>query len=371
MNLAQEVSKASCDLQPRRRTKEPQRAKAPLDLERKRLYSLLDGLPACVSVSTPDYYVHFANRACRDFFGDIEGKRCFEAVHGRENPCLDCPLAEVLETRTPHWKEITSGKNSHTFQVYSYLFAEGDGPPQIMTFGIDITGRTQVEAHLRECEEKLRLPASQLITAQERERTRIAQELHDDLGQSLLTLNLQLGSLARKFPPELIGLQEDFSQCRNYLKHIIKKVRRLSHGLSPLGLELGLRAALIDLLEEFNSQHGIQCFLKVDEISGLFPKEAEINLYRILQEALSNISKYSQATQVDVSLTKADHQLHFCVEDNGKGFEVAKIMARRGRRKGLGLASMEERTRLMGGTFSISSKAQSGTKIHITVPLPQ
>jgi len=336
--------------------------------------NMLNGFAYCQMVFEQDRPVDFiylnVNKAFERLTGlkDVAGKRVSEIIPGlrESSPELLKIYGQVALTGYPAQFEIFVENLGEWFSASCYS-------PQKGYFGVVfdvITKRKLAEDTLRDSEEKLRYLASQLITAQERERIRIAQELHDDLGQSLLTLNLQLNSIARKLSPEPVKLKEDFSHCRDYLKHIIANVRRLSHDLTPLGLELGLPAALTELLEEFKSQHGIQCTLEVDGISGLFSQDAEINLYRILQESLSNISKYAEASQVDVSLRKEGLQVEITVEDNGKGFDTAKILARRGRKKGLGLASMEERARLLGGTFSISSQPQAGTRIYITVPVP-
>jgi two-component system, NarL family, sensor histidine kinase UhpB len=335
--------------------------------------NMLNGFAYCQMLFEHNQPVDFiylnVNQAFERLTGlkGVVGKKVSEVIPSiREtDPELFNIYGQVAQTGRPAQFEIFLEALGEWFSVSVYS-------PQKEYFGVVfnvITERKHAEAYLRDSEKKLRHLASQLITAQERERMRIARELHDDLGQSLLTLKLQLDRLDRKIPAELEEPRQHLSQCRNYLKQIIGNVRRLSHDLTPLGLELGLPAALADLLEEFKGQHGIQCTLEVDGVTGLFSREAEVNLYRILQESLSNISKYAQATQVDVSLRRAGHEVVFTVEDNGQGFEVAEILARRGRKKGLGLASMEERARLLGGTFSISSKARAGTEISITLPL--
>ena len=234
----------------------------------------------------------------------------------------------------------------------------------------DITKRKQAENSLKESEERLHYLASQLMDAQERERKRIAQELHDDLGQSLLSLKLHLDRIARTLPPDLEKSREDCLHCLDYLIEIIENVRCLSYNLTPAVLDIGLKAAVVDLLDEFSEQRGIECTVDFDEIEGLLSSDQKINLYRIIQESLTNISKYSRAARVIVSLKNTGHQVDLAVEDNGEGFEVPEILARRGREKGLGLSSMAERSRIMGGTFNISSRPQSGTKIQVTVPLP-
>ena len=240
---------------------------------------------------------------------------------------------------------------------------------EIIYVAQDITERKQAEDSLKESEERLRDLTSQLLDSQEQERKRIAQELHDDLGQSLLLLKLQLSSLSRKMPSESQELQQQFLNSIDNVQDMIDSVHLLSQNLIPPTLtEIGLKAAITDLLEEFSLHSNIACSLEIDEIKDLFSPNTELILYRILQESLSNIGKYSQATQVAVTI-RVDHQAWFSVEDNGIGFEIDQILARRGRKRGLGLASMKERASLLGGTFHLWSKPKTGTKIQITVPL--
>jgi PAS domain S-box-containing protein len=234
----------------------------------------------------------------------------------------------------------------------------------------DITDRQNAEKKLRESEQNLRHLASELLHAQERERIRIAHELHDDLGQSLLLLKLQLSTMARGLPVELQKPRQECVASIDNVQEIIDSVRRLSHDLIPPTLsEIGLKSAINVLLEEFCRHHDLDYSLDMDDLKGLFSPDRELNIYRIVQESLTNIGKYAQATQVFVSLKRKDHEVRLSVEDNGKGFEVDQILTHRDRKRGLGLASMEERARIMGGTFHLWSKPEKGTKMHINVPL--
>ena len=231
------------------------------------------------------------------------------------------------------------------------------------------TERKQAEEALRQSEQNLRYLASRLLDALEMERQRIAHELHDDLGQSLLLLKMKLSGITRGLPPELMKTRSECLHSIDNVQDIIDSAHRLSQGLVPPTLnEIGLKEALKDLIDEFSRHHDIAGSLDIDEIKGLFSQDTELNIYRILQESLTNVGKYSQATQVSVSIKRKDRQVWFSVEDNGIGFEVDQILTRLGRKRGLGLTSMEERARMMGGTFHIWSKPKAGTKIHITIP---
>jgi signal transduction histidine kinase/DNA-binding response OmpR family regulator len=322
---------------------------------------------------------------------DLVGQRVGEALHclhaisdpqgcGFGLYCQTCPvrgtIIDTLETGVSHYQVeasrplVLDGKTQEVTFLLCTARLSDRGQPQVLVTIQNITERKRTEEALRLSQENLRYLASQLLHAQERERLRIAHELHDDLGQSLMLLKMQISGLSRDLPLEL---EEPRQLCFNSIdtvQDIIDSLRHLSHGLIPPTLtEIGLRAAINDLLEEFRRHRGIVCSLDMDDIKGLFSSNTELLIYRILQESLTNIAKYSQATEVSVSIKRKEHQVWFSVEDNGLGFEVDKVQARRDRKRGLGLASMEERARMMGGTFHLWSKPRQGTKIHITIPL--
>jgi PAS domain S-box-containing protein len=280
-----------------------------------------------------------------------------------------CLAGEVVRAEADRFERLDGSVQWLQWEVRPWYEAGGD-IGGIIIFSEDITASHQAGEDLRRSEENLRELASQILHAQEQERLRIAHELHDDLGQSLLLLKLQLSGMFRGKHPELQEIKEQGLNSIDNVQDIIDSVRRLSQDLIPPSLmDLGLKAAVDDLLNEFCRKHNMACTIDFDETKGLFPPETGLIIYRILQEALTNISKYAQATQVIVSLKIKGQQVWFSVEDNGKGFKVKETLARRGRKVGIGLTSMEKRTRIMGGTFHLWSKPDSGTKIHVTVPL--
>jgi signal transduction histidine kinase len=226
-----------------------------------------------------------------------------------------------------------------------------------------------MEEVLRESEERLRHLASQLLLAQENERRRLALELHDDLGQSLMVLKLQLRAIEKTVPPEQWRTREESAHCLAYLNAVVENVRRLARNLRPSVLEdLGLSAGLRVLAEEFRKYHEVELSLEMDDIEGLFSRDEEINLYRIFQETLTNIAKHAQANQVRLVINRRDNGVSFKVTDDGVGFDLEQISVRDPATKGLGLAALEERVRILGGSLIIKAQENLGTEVSFTVP---
>jgi PAS domain S-box-containing protein len=219
--------------------------------------------------------------------------------------------------------------------------------------------------------EDLRDFAVSVQRAQEDERRRIARELHDELGQRLTGLKLALQVMeddileaGHELPGRLQKLGQDIDQ-------MIVEVRRLSYNLRPAALDdFGPIAALQMLCKEFEKVHKVRTRFRADE-----PEETrhdahvDIALYRIAQEALSNVAKHAEATTVSVRLSRHDHTVAVIVEDNGRGFDVKASRTRRKRGAGLGLVSMMERSHLLGGKFRIQSTPREGTKVEAELPL--
>ena len=233
----------------------------------------------------------------------------------------------------------------------------------------EVEKRQQTEESLQESEARLRHLTSRLLTAQEDERGRLALELHDDLGQCLTVLKMQLRRTQRKMPPESSEIRERLEKDLLFVNQIVEKVRSLSRNLRPDILEgLGLIAALRHLFEEFSGQD-IQITMDLDDVQELFSPETQLNIYRIFQECFNNISKYAQASQVSVSIKKQDGFVAFQVEDNGRGFDYRKIINANITDRGLGLTAMDERARMLGGSLNIWSQEGQGAKITLIVPI--
>lgn len=229
----------------------------------------------------------------------------------------------------------------------------------------DITKRIQAE-------ETIRKLSFNWLTAQEMERKRIASDLHDDLGQCLALLKLQIRNIQKNLLPK----QDDLiNECENLLKYtnqLIEKVRTLSHGLTPGMLDdIGLTASLKSLIKGFSKYAYIYIEKDIANIDKLFPPLSEITIYRIFQEILTNIEKHSEADFVKIVVAKDNDFVSFMIEDTGKGFDLERINVKYPNQGGLGLASIKERLQMLGGRIEIKSRLNKGTKIHFMIPFDQ
>lgn len=586
------------------------RAQTAVETERRRLFELLDHLPAYIFLQNPEHRVVFANRYFREHFGDPRGRTCHQILWGRERPCADCPTTRVFETGTPHVWEWT-GTDGRTYQIYDYPFADVDGAPLVLEMGIDITARKQAEEEvreqarileaffehtltplvfldrdfkllrvneayaracgrpldalvghnlfelhphpeneaifrevvrsktpyvaaarpfvfphrpelgvtywdwilapildetgevdflvfslhdvtkevqaresqrrltaileatpdfvgisdtsgkvlyineagrrllgvapeeevegltisachprwarerilqeglpaarergvwqgetalltregreiplsqvilvhrdaegreqffstiarditpLREAEQQLRLLTSRILHAQEEERRRVARELHDEVGQSLLVLKMQMQALGRKLTGAEV--QADCRRILSSLDLLVENVRRLSRDLSPAVLEdLGLSAALRHLVQEFQAHHeDLRLESRLEPVDDLLSPEAQLHLYRVFQEALTNIHKHARATRVWLHLSREGAELVGEVRDDGAGCPTSPEAPAAAR--GLGLATMAERLHLLRGELRLESAPGRGTRLRFRLPLP-
>jgi signal transduction histidine kinase len=207
-------------------------------------------------------------------------------------------------------------------------------------------------------EEQVRQLAEHMLHVEEIERRRISRELHDEAGQSLLCIRLQMELLEQAIPAvhaEWIG---KLREARDLTERTILEMRRLIAALSPAVLEqLGLGAAMRQLVNRFRRLHPIRVKLLLGRL-GRLPQHTEIIVYRLVQECCNNIAKHSAASSVNISVSSADGWVRLAVEDNGVGFRVEEALARK---DSFGLSGMRERVALLGGRFEIRSYLKNGS----------
>jgi signal transduction histidine kinase len=218
---------------------------------------------------------------------------------------------------------------------------------------------------LRESETRLRELARQLLAHQEAERHELAKELHESLAQGVAALKLQLRTFEEKLPGGDEALRQDYRRALGELDQIMEKLRRRAEELSPQMLaDLGLAGGLKALAEGC----GMEYDLHLEDLRRAFSMEDQVSIYRIFQEALSNACRHAHATRVTLTGKQGDGQAEFLVEDNGQGFEVGPPDDLESGRRGIGLASMNERVRALGGTFKLESRVGAGTRVFFAIP---
>ena len=227
-------------------------------------------------------------------------------------------------------------------------------PLRVVGVNLDITRRKQMEEELSGMSQKL-------IKAQEQERSRIGRELHDDINQKLALLSIELEQLQENHSEVRVRAQE----LRTQLTAISNDVQALAHDFDSSKLELlGVIAGMKSWCREFAERQGIQIDFRHD-VQKTLPPEVGLSLFRVLQEALHNAAKHSGAKRIEAQLREDSGEIHLIVRDFGRGFDVATAECG----KGLGLASMRERVRLLNGTITIDSTSLRGTTINVNLPL--
>ena len=216
---------------------------------------------------------------------------------------------------------------------------------------------------LAEQREKLSDMAEGVVTAQEEERLRISRELHDDLGQALTTHLLAIRNLQSDLSIPAVELFERLENLHQQAYEIFVKIRRLAHDLRPPVLDtLGLKLSLETYCREFTNRTHLPIMLEIDSELPELIDPYNVILYRVLQEALTNIAKHAQASRVWVELNVEEDTVHLIVQDNGRGLQSPE-------NKGIGITGMEERLSLVGGKLRLYSPAEGGTILSASLPI--
>ena len=210
----------------------------------------------------------------------------------------------------------------------------------------------------------------QVITAQEQERRRIARELHDATGQSLTSLLIGLRALEES--PTLEKMRETASELREMTSLTMEEVHRLACGLRPSVLDdLGLLPALMRLAAEFEQTYGIRITLQTQKPAPpRLPEAVETALFRIVQEALTNVVRHAEAKNVCLEIGRGTGGVQLIIQDDGLGFDAGRVINGAGHDDHMGLVSMRERSTLLGGHFTIHSSPGAGSRIRIDIPVP-
>ena len=229
----------------------------------------------------------------------------------------------------------------------------------------DLSETKRAEQELRASSEQLRNLTAHLLSVREEERTRISREVHDELGQSLTAVKMDLAWLAGRLPGRNGPTLKRIRSTGQLVDGIIQSIRRISTELRPAVLDLGLAAAVEWQVQEFQARSGIQCKVRL-LTREVVASNASTAMFRICQEILTNVARHARATRAEVVLQKQRDRLVLLIRDNGRGFDQADPSLS----KSLGLMGMGERAAILGGQVNISSVPGKGTTVSAWIPLP-
>jgi PAS domain S-box-containing protein len=250
-------------------------------------------------------------------------------------------------------------------EINSHLFFYNE-KPTVLSIARDITERKQAEEKLRRTSKLLRELATHLQSVREEERTMIAQEIHDELGQVLTALKIQVSLLANKLNSDQEPLKHKINSLLDMIDASVESVQKISAKLRPGILdELGLIAAIEWQTEEFEKLTSIKCSLVLPKEELLLEKDKSTAIFRIFQESLTNIARHSLATKAKISLLNHQSNIYLEIQDNGKGITQDQIRAF----KSLGIHGMEERAMVFGGQVYIEGIAGKGTTVKVEIPI--
>jgi signal transduction histidine kinase len=255
---------------------------------------------------------------------------------------------------------------STALDMWIFVSAYSPKKEEVIVVFHNITERKRAEEALQRSEEQLQALVGRLNTVREDEAKRIARQLHDDLGQELTALNMELSDLETKLADSTSSQRDQIAQMHRTVDKTIEAVQTLSYELRLGQLDLlGLAAAIDWQLKEFSRKTEIQVEItRLDEITSLSDSKCTA-AFRILQEALTNIVRHAGASRVSVSLEAGNDKVTLKIRDNGRGIAAAELNDRRA----IGLLGMRERALSVGGTLMISGEPGTGTTVFVTVPM--
>lgn len=336
------------------------------DTER-RFSAFMANAPALAWMKDADLRYVFTNPMFQEFTGcsaaEIEGRTDFELWPEALASRIRANDVQVFESQAPLETQESFGQSSEddrTLLALRFLFTTSTGERFVAGMAIEITEQKRAEAALH------RLPQS-ILEAQEKERRRVARELHDGVNQAIASIKFRIQTAEQQIHRGDPKWQDTCSKSKEMLDSVLQQVRRLSRNLRPGELDdFGLVPAARSACQEFEARTGIEVKFNHSGLDDRLPPPLELSLYRIIQEALTNIEKHAGATAVDISLSNDTSTVRLHISDNGHGFDAAEVQSRR---SGLGLLHMRERASLVGGTFLLTSAPGAGVRLVIETPV--
>jgi PAS domain S-box-containing protein len=300
---------------------------------------------------------------------EILGKKYQDVMfHSNSNDYFEEILGRIKKGEI--WKgdiqcTDTSGKTRWNDTTIIPCFDQYENIYQFISICSDITARKNSEAELYASRNELRALANHLEQVREDERKRIAREIHDELGQHLLALKMDVSQLY----VSSVGVHPDLARTglliMQGIDETMRHVKLIINDLRPVALDLGLSDAMRSHVRSFSKRTGIACEINISENKQELPDDIVITFFRVLQESLVNVSRHAHASKVNVIFNCDVNGISLEITDNGKGF----VLDGKSRRKSFGLLGMRERIEAFGGKFSIETQLQGGTKVIAVVPI--
>jgi PAS domain S-box-containing protein len=350
--------------------KERKRVEEALRDSEETLKAIMAASPVGIGLAQ-DRIIKWGNRALYRMLGYEEGT--LEEINAKiiyadseEYERVGRDLYPVVEAEgIGHVETKWVAKDGAVLDCYVQLTAldRSDFSKGVIITAMDITQR-------RQAEDQVRTLSHQLLQAQEVERQRLAYDLHDHLAQDLSALKIAFDTLSDRHPEISTGARQKIAELSKGLYGVILAVRDLAYDLRPPGLdEAGLVDVLDEYCQEYSSQNNLEIeFLPVGVDESKLDFDTKITLYRLIQEALSNVRKHADASHVSIRLVSSFPNIVLRVEDDGRGFDVTARLAASHYEKRMGLLGIKERVALLGGTMEIQSQPERGTKIFIELP---
>ncbi len=352
---------------------ERKRAEQEARYQRDYFRSLFNGAPEAVLSIDMERRVMDANPAFEKLFGypleGIKGKdiRTSFLPQGKQGEGKDinriASHGEIVTTETV--RRTADGREIPVSLLGAPVIVEGKQVGILFIYR-DISERKRAEEELETSRQELRELAAHIESVREEERTGIARELHDEIGQAMTAIKIDLSWLRKELPKDQALLLERTKGTLRVADSAIKTVRKISSELRPGILDdLGLTAAIQWQAGEFEERTGVKCEVSVEREVMVLEQDRSTAVFRIFQEALTNVARHAGATRVGVNLSERDGRLVMEITDNGKGITPSQISGR----KAFGLMGMRERAAFLGGQLQISGGPGRGTRVTVSIPL--
>jgi two-component system sensor histidine kinase UhpB len=366
-NLAGVVSRAVEESRARRQHLATQQA---LELSERRYRAIVEDQSELIIRMLPDSTATFVNRAYCRYFGmqqdQVLGRSVLDSMTPENREDLRANLA-CVSPQAPAFERDALVRDAAGAERWMHWSGRGifDGRgalAEIQSVGRDVTELRRAMDQLATARERLQRLSRRLLEVQEAERKHLARELHDDIGQGLTALKLNLEALQRG--RDGAALAARVQEALETTRHTIERVRQLSLNLRPLQLDdLGLAAALRSHLDRQAALGRFAPHFEMQEVPARLPAEVETACFRVAQEAINNIVRHAKAGNVWLRLSVTGERLALSVRDDGAGFDVEAAQRRAASGASLGVVSMEERVALAGGSFQIQSAPGQGTVV--------